>query len=135
MTMPDGTFWAIAAANGLVGYFHKHQASHLAHLAIGNAELNPFLLHLLIGSYRWVYRWLVYLPWAFLVWYGYKTVWWLAVGAWVAGWIFQLVLVKIEMATGLTRSAWAISLVGIPVIPVLIIVMYDLVAPISLAGP
>ena len=118
-------FWELAAISGLVGYFHGHQGSHIAAVKAGQAKLSPIFLVLLV-----VYNWLSFVPWLILGWYGYKTVWWYALVAIFVGWMFQLVFVKAEVMLGLAKSAWAISLAGIPLIPVALIVMAEVVAAI-----
>ena len=118
--MPAPGFWPIAVMYSLFAYFLGHQASHLAAITVRRAELRPRLALVLL-----VYRW-VFFPWLFLIWYGYKTVWWYAVAAGVTGFAFRLIWTKIEMVTGAVRNAWAISLIGIPIVPVLLILMLKL---------
>jgi len=65
-------------------------------------------------------------PWLLLVWYGYKTVWWYALGALAIALPLRVVWTKIEMVTGAVKNAWAISLIGIPTMPVLVIIMIEL---------
>lgn len=105
----------------LLAYFQGHQGSHLAAIKSGQAELNPVLLSILL-----IYNWLFFVPWLFVVWYGHKTVWWYAVGVFVIGWVSRLVWTKIGMVTGLIKNAWAISLVGILIIPALLLCMVEL---------
>src|SRR5437879_537507 len=119
--MPDAAFWLITVMYSIVAYLHGHQGSHLVAIKSGQATLNPILLGILRG-----YNWLLFMPWLFLIWYGYKTVWWYAVGAFVIAWVFRLLWTKIGVVTGAIKNAWAISLVGIPIIPVLLLVMVKL---------
>ena len=118
--MPAPGFLPIAVMYSLFAYFRGHQASHLAAVASAQAKLNPLLALVLL-----VYHWMFW-PWLFLIWYAYKTVWWYAVAAFVIGLVFRLIWTKIEMVTGAVRNAWAISLIGIPIIPVLLILMLKL---------
>lgn len=69
-----------------------------------------------------VYHWLFW-PWLFLIWFGYKTAWWCGLAAFVIGLVFRLVWTKISAVTGAIKNAWAISLIGIPIVPVLLIFM------------
>lgn len=117
----DTTFWLIAIMYSLLAYFHGHQGSHIAAIKSGQAKLNPVLLWILL-----VYNWLFFVPWLFLIWYGYKTIWWYAVGVFVIGWVFRLVWTKIGMVTGIIKNAWSISLIGIPIIPALLFCMVEL---------
>lgn len=128
IAMPNAAFWELAALSGLLGYLHGHQASHLVWISSGRATLNPTLLRALMVSYKYAYQWLFYLPWAFLVWYGYKTVWWYPIGAFVISVIFRLVLTAIETHTGLIKNAWAISLAGILLVPIALALMGRIVA-------
>ena len=126
ISVPDSTFWVIASLYSLSSYFLGHQGSHLAALRAGTAVLNPVLVLPLV-----VYNWLSFLPLGFLIWCGYKTVWWYAVGTFLVGWVIRLAMIKIEMASGLTRSAWAISLLGILVIPASLFTLGAIVASIK----
>jgi hypothetical protein len=117
---PAAAFWAITVMYSLFGYFLGHQASHLAAINAGRATLNPVLTLVLL-----IYHWLFF-PWLFLAWYGYKTVWWYAIAALAIGLAFRLSWTKIEIVSGAVRNAWAISLIGIPIVPVLLIFMVKL---------
>jgi hypothetical protein len=97
-----------------------HQGSHLVAIKFGQATLNPLLVTILL-----VYHWLFH-PWLFLIWYGYKTIWWYGLAAFGIGLVFQLIWTKISAITGVIKNAWAISLSGIPIIPVLLIFMVKL---------
>ena len=68
----------------------------------------------------------------FLIWFAYMRG--LAVAVWLAvgSFIVQLVLVRFESTFGLTKRAWIISLVGIPLVPALVSALVWLVlSPIS----
>jgi hypothetical protein len=116
----DPALWLIAVIYSLLTYFLGHQASHLAWISAGQSRLNPLLTLILL-----VYHWLFH-PWLFLVWYGYKTVWWYAFAVFGIGLVFRLIWTKIGIVTGAIRNAWAISLIGIPIIPVLLTFMVEL---------
>ena len=93
-----------------------HQSSHLAHvLADWRVILNPFLA--IIMS---VEKIIVVL---FLVWYGYRTVWYYPLLLAAIGFPETIVLTTIEHAMKLHRSAWAISILGILFVPVLLYLM------------
>jgi hypothetical protein len=105
----------------VLAYVHGHQGSHIAAIVSGQATLNPLFLWILL-----VYNWLFFVPWLFLIWFGYKTSWWYAVGALAIGFVFRLLWTKIGIVTGAIKDAWAISLIGIPIIPVLLLFMVKL---------
>lgn len=114
---PDAALWLIAATYSLFAFFLGHQASHLVAIKSGQATLNPLIVTILLA-----YHWLFW-PWLFLAWFGYKTAWWNGVGAFVIGLVFRLVWTKISSVTGAIKNSWAISLIGIPIVPVLLIFM------------
>lgn len=117
---PDATLWFIAVMYSFFAFFRGHQGSHLVAIKFGQATLNPLFVTILL-----VYHW-VFWPWLFLIWLGYKTAWWYGLAAFVIGLAFRLVWTKITAIMGANKSAWAISLVGIPIIPVLLIFMVKL---------
>jgi hypothetical protein len=119
--MSNDTFWLIALTYSVIAYLYGHQGSHLVAIKFGTAALNPMLLVVLL-----VYNWLFFVPWLLLIWYGYKTVWWYAVRAFLVSWVFRLIWTKIAMITGLVKNAWALSLIGIPAIPALLLYMAEL---------
>jgi len=93
-----------------------HQASHLAYLeADWRVKLNPYVALLMS-----VDRIIVVL---FLVWYGYRTVWYYPFILAAIGFPATIVLTTIEHAMKLHRSAWAISILGILFVPVLLYLM------------
>ena len=105
-------------------YFMMHQGSHLAYFnADFRVKLNPTLTLLMsIEQYA--------IP-IFLIWYGFKTVWYyplLLVAICFPG---TIVLVMIEKALKLHRNAWVISIAGILLVPLL---LYFMVAHINTAG-
>jgi hypothetical protein len=129
-TIPSGTFWTVAVLYSLIAYFRGHQASHIVAIDAGQAALNPVLFRGLLRSLTFGY-WTLGAPLVLLAWYGWKTVWWYAVGAVATAFVLRLFLTKFEMASGLTRNAWAISLSGILFVPALLTIMYWLVASIG----
>ena len=97
-------------------YFSMHQSSHLAHLdAYRRGKLNPCLA--LLMSIEQI---IIVL---FLVWYGYRTVWYYPLILAAIGLPMTFVLTAIERAMKLHRSAWAISTSGILFVPVLLYLM------------
>jgi hypothetical protein len=116
----DVAVWIIAALYSLMTYFYGHQGSHIAAVMQQGVKLNRYLLIVLL-----VYNWL-FLNYVFIVWYGYKTVWWYAVSVFVVSQILRLVWTKIEIETGALKEAWVISLIGIPTIPILLLIMINL---------
>jgi hypothetical protein len=114
---PDAALWLIAAMYSFFAFFLGHQAGHLFAIKCGQATLNPLFVTILL-----VYHWLFW-PWLFLIWFGYKTGWWYGLAAFVIGNVFRLVWTKISQVTGAIKNAWAISLIGIPIVPVLLIFM------------
>ncbi len=128
--MPDWKFYVISILSCCVFYFRGHQASHIVAITTGQAELNPALIKGMIFSYAFAFRWFGVFPLLFLVWYGYKTTWWLAAGAFIFAFVIRLVLTKIEIVSGLVRNAWAISLSGIVILPALVITLYAVVSSV-----
>jgi hypothetical protein len=59
----------------------------------------------------------------FLIWYGFRTVWYYPLILVAFGFPTILVLTIIERATKLQRSAWAVSISGILFLPVLLYLM------------
>jgi hypothetical protein len=105
----------------VVTYLHGHQGSHLVAIKTGKATLNPIFVVPLV-----IYNWL-FLPWLFLAWLlAYKIVWQDAAIFFGAAFIFRLIWTKVGIVTGAIRSAWALSLLGIPAIPILFICMVRL---------
>ena len=100
----------------LTFYFFMHQSSHLAHLgADWRVRLNPSLAMLMT-----VEKIIVVL---FLVWYGYRTVWYYPLILAAIGFPMTFVLTAIEHAMKLHRSAWAISIAGVLFVPMLLYLM------------
>jgi hypothetical protein len=93
-----------------------HQASHLAYLEVDpRVKLNSYLALLMS-----VEQIIVVL---FLVWYGYRTVWYYPLVLAAIGFPMTFVLTTIERAIKLHRSAWAISISGVLFVPVLLYLM------------
>jgi hypothetical protein len=102
-------------------FFRGHQGSHLVAIKCGQATLNPMLVTILL-----VYHWLFW-PWLFLIWLGYKAGWWYGLTAFIFGVAFRLVWTKISVVIeAIKNNAWAISLIGIPIMPLLLIFMVKL---------
>jgi hypothetical protein len=91
--MPDAAFWLVAVMYSLLTYLSGHQASHRVWVGSGHATLSPLLFFILI-----VCGWLFH-PWLFLIWHGYKTIWWYAVGVLAIGFVVQLLWTKIGIVT------------------------------------
>jgi len=97
-------------------YFSMHQSSPLAYLSADRrVRLNPCLAMLMS-----VEQIIVVL---FLVWYGYKTVWYYPLILAAIGFPMTFVLTTIEHVMRLHRSAWAISISGVLFVPVLLYLM------------
>jgi hypothetical protein len=100
----------------LTFYFFMHRSGHLAHLSVDwRVRLNPSLAMLMS-----VEQIVVVL---FLVWYGYRTVWYYPLILAAIGFPASIVLTTIEHAMKLHRSAWAISISGVLFVPVLLYLM------------
>jgi ppGpp synthetase/RelA/SpoT-type nucleotidyltranferase len=68
----------------------------------------------------------------FLVWYGYRTVWYYPLVLAAIGFPMTFVLTTIERAIKLHRSAWAISISGVLFVPVLLyLMMSDHCCPVN----
>jgi hypothetical protein len=97
-------------------YFSMHQSSHLAYLEVDwRVRLNPCVALLMS-----VEQIIVVL---FLVWYGYRTLWYYPLVLAATGFPMTFVLTAIERAMKLHKSAWAISISGVLFVPVLLYVM------------
>jgi hypothetical protein len=97
-------------------YFSMHQNSHLTHLeADRRVRLHPCLAMLMS-----VEQVIVLL---FLIWYGYRTVWYYPLVLAAIGFPMTFVLTGIEHAMKLHRSAWAISISGVLFVPLLLYLM------------
>jgi hypothetical protein len=107
----------------LATYFSMHQGSHLAYLSVDRAQLNPVLTILMnIEQYAGP---------IFLIWYGFKTVWYYPFLLIAVCFPPIIVLAAIEQTLKLTRNAWVISVSGILFVPVL---LYFMVAHVNTAG-
>src|SRR6516162_10584157 len=95
----------------LASYFTMHQGSHLTWLSAGHAQLNPTLALLMVVE--------KYASPVFLIWYGWKTVWYYPLILMAICFPGTIVLVNIEKALKLTQRAWVISISGILFVPVL----------------
>src|SRR5260370_2663688 len=97
-------------------YFSMHQSSHLAYLEVDwRVRLNPCLAMLMS-----VEQIIVVL---FLVWYGYRTVWYYPLILSAIRVPMTFVFTAIDRAMKLQRSAWAISISGVIFVPVLLYLM------------
>ena len=97
-------------------YFAMHQSSHLVAVRSDyRVSLNP-ILSVLMNLERIAGL-------AFLVWYGYKTVWYYPILLAAIAFPTTLLLKIIERATKLYRIAWAISIMGIVIVPILLYLM------------
>lgn len=65
---------------------------------------------------------------ALLIYFGYVSQWYLALALYAIGFIGQFIVVQVEIAIGLQRQAWVISLAGLPVLPIVLIYMFYVVA-------
>jgi hypothetical protein len=65
---------------------------------------------------------------ALLVYLGYVSQWYLPLVLYAIGLIGQFILVRIETAIGLHKRAWAISLAGLPVLPIILVYMFYVAA-------
>ena len=100
----------------LASYFTMHEGSHLTWLSAGHARLNPTLALLMVVE--------KYASPVFLIWYGWKTVWYYPMLLMVICFLGTIVLVTIERALKLTQKAWIISISGILFVPVLFYFMF-----------
>lgn len=86
----------LAILASLAFYFAMHQGSHLAYLSVNRVQLNP-TLSLLMSIER------IAVP-IFLIWYGFKTVWYYPLLLSVIIFPGAIVLVSIEKALRLTKG-------------------------------
>ena len=104
---------------GIATYFHRHQGSHLFNIKSGKVTLNPLLV-LILWSYN-----ISFLPWLFLIFIGFKTIWYLPLIILGLSQIISLSLVSIEMKINYKNNdvinGALVSLLGIPMIPLCLI--------------
>ncbi len=97
-------------------YFLGHQGSHIAHTVANRGGLNPTLFQLLV----WYNRLGTVVGISFLIYLGYVSQWYVAVALFALGFVGQFLLVAIETQLKLQQHAWAISLAGLPALPLIL---------------
>jgi hypothetical protein len=97
-------------------YFLGHQGSHLAYTIANGGGLNPTLFWLLV----WYNRLSTVIGISFLVYLGYVSQWYVALALFGLGFVGQFLLVAVETRLRLQQHAWAISLAGLPTLPILL---------------
>lgn len=65
---------------------------------------------------------------ALLIYLGYVSQWYLPLALYAIGFIGQFILVRAEKAIGLHKQAWAISLIGFAVFPIILVYMFYVTA-------
>ncbi len=93
-------------------FFLGHQMTNVIYATRGLATHPPFL-PFFAGAAR-------VLGAAFLLYFAYKSHWYFALILYLMGFVGQFVLVRIEMAFGFQKQAWAISLIGVLVLPIVL---------------
>ena len=116
------SFLLITLLYGITDYFHRHQGSHLFAIRDGKATLNPFIVKIMQ-----IFN-LSFLPWLVLLWVAYKTVWYYPIAIILFSQIVSFGMVFLESKLNLTKSAWAISLLGLIAIPLCLMIILLMVA-------
>jgi len=107
------SFVVLAVPYIFVSYFAMHRSSHLAYLSADpTITLNPIIVLLM--------RIEQICGLIFLIWYGYMTVWYKPILLIAIGFLGTFIIKGIEHALKLHRVAWAISIIGVLVIPFLL---------------
>jgi hypothetical protein len=113
--MQSPEFWELAACVALLNWFFSHIESHLrAMRGDKSITLDPVLY----GAV-WLYHWFAWCPLLVPIYYGYRTVWWHGLVLLVTAVALRFVISVLEGGLKLQRQAWAISLVGLVLIPAL----------------
>lgn len=106
---------SLIIAYSLWYYFLGHQMSHVLYASQGHGT-TPSYLPLYTALAR-------FLGIAFLIFFGYISHWYFALILYVIGFIGQFILVRVEIALGLQKQAWAISIAGVPILPAVLVYM------------
>lgn len=113
--MPSVGFWELAGCLAISLWFFSHIEGHLRAMRRDpTITLNP-----IFSGAIWFYHWFAWCPWIVPLYYTYKTVWWHGVVLAVAGLVLRFFISIVEGGLKLQRNAWAISLIGLLVIPIL----------------
>jgi hypothetical protein len=105
----------VFALYSVVTWIIGHQSSHIASLKNGQATLN-WALAFVMGLET-------FLGLLFLVWFGYRTLWYQAVLLLLVSLAVRPLLIIVERGLGLTQRAWLISTFGIILVPVLLVTL------------
>ena len=95
--------------------------SHVIYATRGLSNLSPSSLPPFLPWYTGLAR---LFGIAFLIYFGYMSHWYFAVILFVIGYVGQFILVSVETKFGFQKWAWAISLTGILVLPIVLVYMF-----------
>jgi hypothetical protein len=101
-------------------YFLAHQTSHVAYASQGHGSMPSFLPYFGVTA--------KVLGIAFLVYFGFVSHWFNPLILYALGYVGQLALKLLEIQLGLHKYAWAISLIGVVVLPILLSCMFYIAA-------
>lgn len=101
-------------------YFLGHQMSHVAYASQGLGSMPAYLPFFGLSARI--------LGVVFLIYFGYKSHWYLPVVLYALGYVGQAAIIWIEVKIGLRQYAWAISLAGVLVMPLLLAYMFYVAA-------
>ena len=103
----------------ILAWIVGHQSSHIAYVRSGQGRFNSLLLFIMGLE--------TFFAFAFILWFGYRVSWYLAVILFVLSFFVRLILVAIEQRIGLTQRAWVISTSGIILVPALLVLLIMIV--------
>jgi len=116
--MPSLGFWEMAVCVAVSLWLFSHIEGHLRAMRRDpTITLNPAL-----RAAIWFYHWFAWCPWILPMYYAYKTAWWHGLALVAASLAIRFVLGIVEYGLKLQRRAWAISVVGLVVLPILSVV-------------
>ena len=104
-------------------YFLGHQMSHVVYAKQGLVQSPTFLpLFAVIARALGI---------VFLIYFGFKSHWYLALLLYGIGLIGQFIIVRIETSIDLQKRALFISLAGVPILPIVLVYMFYMAANIQ----
>lgn len=112
-------FYSLTVLFGVCSWLIGHQASHCAAFRAGHVNLS-YPLALIMGLQT-------FFGMIFLAWFAYMDGPARAAELFAFSFVVRLALVQLERVLGLTDRAWAISVTGLVIVPVLLISLVALV--------
>lgn len=124
----DSLLIALIVAYSFWKYFLGHQGSHIAYIISHGGGINATVFQFLL----WYNRLGAVFGLAFLIYLGYVSRWYIPLVVFALAFIGQGILVAIETKLRLQQHAWAISLTGLPILPIIMGFMVYVAANYSL---